>query len=108
MLRRPRARANNEEMPLPTFHLMASENPLNRRVVEQTLVGVAMRQHARSLEEILTVLTLGIAETLRRSLATTNGAESLTSRTPARETKCEALARRTDGASPGRAGALEA
>jgi putative transposase len=33
------------------------------------------------LEETLTVLTLGLAETLRRSLATTNAAESLISRT---------------------------
>ncbi len=38
-LRRPRVRANGEEVPLPTFLAMASEDPLNRRVVEQMLVG---------------------------------------------------------------------
>jgi len=39
-------------VPLPTFQLMASEDPLNRRVVEQMLVGVATRQYARSLEPL--------------------------------------------------------
>jgi putative transposase len=43
-LRRPRVRANGEEVPLPTFRAMASEDPLNRRVVEQMLVGVATRR----------------------------------------------------------------
>jgi hypothetical protein len=38
------------QVPLPTFQQMASEDPLNRRVVEQMLVGVATRQYARSLE----------------------------------------------------------
>src|SRR3954464_5557766 len=51
-LRRPRVRANGEEVPLPTFQAMASEDPLNRRVVEQMLVGVATRQYARSLESL--------------------------------------------------------
>jgi putative transposase len=50
--RRPRVRANGEEVPLPTFRAMASEDPLNRRVVEQMLVGVATRQYARSLEPL--------------------------------------------------------
>ena len=36
-LRRPRVRSNGEEVPLPTFQMMASEDPLNRRVVEQML-----------------------------------------------------------------------
>jgi putative transposase len=31
---------------------MAGEDPLNRRVVEQMLVGVATRQYARSLEPL--------------------------------------------------------
>jgi hypothetical protein len=48
-LRRPRVRANGAEVPLPTFQAMANEDPLNRRVVEQMLVGVATRQYARSL-----------------------------------------------------------
>jgi putative transposase len=51
-LRRPRVRANGAEVPLPTFQLMANEDPLNRRVVEQMLVGVATRQYARSLEPV--------------------------------------------------------
>ena len=51
-LRRPRVRANGEEVPLPTFRGMASEDPLNRRVVEQMLVGVATRQYARSLDPL--------------------------------------------------------
>ena len=51
-LRRPRVRAHGVEVPLPTFQMMASEDPLNRRVVEQMLVGVATRQYARSLEPL--------------------------------------------------------
>ena len=51
-LPRPRVRAHGAEVPLPTFQLMASEDPLNRRVVEQMLVGVATRQYARSLEPL--------------------------------------------------------
>src|SRR2546425_9695098 len=49
---RPRVRAKGRELPLPTFQLMAAEDPLNRRVVEQMLVGVATRQYARSLEPL--------------------------------------------------------
>jgi putative transposase len=51
-LRRPRIRTDGVEIPLPTFQLMANEDPLNRRVVEQLLVGVATRQYARSLEPL--------------------------------------------------------
>jgi len=51
-IRRPRVRTNGAEVPLPTFQLMASEDPLNRRIVEQMLVGVATRQYARSLEPL--------------------------------------------------------
>jgi len=47
-IRRPRVRAHGEQVPLPTFAVMAGEDPLNRRVVEQMLVGVATRQYARS------------------------------------------------------------
>ena len=49
---RPRARTAAGEVPLPTFQTMANTDPLNRRVVEQMLVGVATRQYARSLEPI--------------------------------------------------------
>ena len=51
-LRRPRVRANGVEVSLPTFQLLANEDPLNRRVIEQMLVGVATRQYARSLEPV--------------------------------------------------------
>ena len=49
---RPRVRAAGREVPLPTFQTLAREEPLNRRVVEQMLVGVATRQYARSLEPV--------------------------------------------------------
>ena len=49
---RPRVRAAGREVPLPTFQTLAQEDPLNRRVVEQMLVGVATRQYARSLEAV--------------------------------------------------------
>jgi putative transposase len=55
---RPRVRANGAEVPLPTFQVMASEDPLNRRVVEQMLVGVATRQYARSLEPLPSTMTM--------------------------------------------------
>ena len=47
---RPRVRTADGEVPLPTFQTMAQTDPLDRRVVEQMLVGVATRQYARSLE----------------------------------------------------------
>jgi putative transposase len=55
-VRRPRVRAAGQEVALPTFQRMAQTDPLNRRVVEQMLVGVATRQYARSLEPIGDVL----------------------------------------------------
>ena len=51
-LRRPRVRAHGQEVPLPTFRTMANNDPLNHRVVEQLLVGVATRQYARSLDPL--------------------------------------------------------
>ena len=51
-VQRPRVRADGHEVALPTFRLMAQTDPLNRRVVEQMLVGVSTRQYARSLEPI--------------------------------------------------------
>jgi transposase-like protein len=51
-IRRPRVRAGDQEMPLPTFEAMAQTDPLNRRVVEQMLLGVATRRYARSLEPL--------------------------------------------------------
>lgn len=51
-VQRPRVRADGREVPLPTFQVLAAVDPLNRRVVEQMLVGVATRQYARSLEPV--------------------------------------------------------
>jgi transposase-like protein len=52
VVRRPRVRAEGQEVTLPTFQAMADVDPLNRRVVEQMLVGVATRRYARSLEPV--------------------------------------------------------
>jgi putative transposase len=49
-IRRPRVRADGHEVALPTFEAFANTDPLNRRVVEQMLIGVATRQYGRSLE----------------------------------------------------------
>ncbi len=51
-MQRPRVRTADGEVPLPTFEAMAHTDPLDRRVVEQMLVGVATRQYARSLEPL--------------------------------------------------------
>jgi putative transposase len=51
-IRRPRVRRDDAEVALPTFAAFADSDPLNRRVVEQMLVGVATRQYARSLEPV--------------------------------------------------------
>lgn len=47
---------------------MASEDPLNRRMVEQMLVGVATRQYVRSLEPLPPTMTT-------RKHRTANGGE---------------------------------
>jgi transposase-like protein len=73
-IRRPRVRAEGGEVPLPTFQLMAREDPLNRRIVEQMLVGVATRQYARSLEPLpATLATRGTSKSAvsRRFVAKT-------------------------------------
>jgi putative transposase len=51
-IRRPRARTADGEVPLPTFQAMAQTDPLDCRIVEQMLAGVATRQCARSLEPL--------------------------------------------------------
>ena len=51
-IQRPRVRTAAGEVALPTFQMMAQTDPLDRRVVEQMLVGVATRQYARSLEPL--------------------------------------------------------
>jgi transposase-like protein len=52
IIQRPRVRTAAGEVALPTFQTMATTDPLDRRVVEQMLVGVATRQYARSLEPL--------------------------------------------------------
>ena len=47
-IRRPRARRAGTEVPLPTVRAFTDADPLNRRVVDQMLIGVATRQYARS------------------------------------------------------------
>jgi hypothetical protein len=56
-VRRPRVRAAGQDVPLPTSQAMADVDPLNRRVVEQMLVGVATRRYARSLEPVPATVT---------------------------------------------------
>ncbi len=51
-IQRPRVRTADGEVALPTFATMAHRDPLDRRAVEQMLVGVATRQYARSREPI--------------------------------------------------------
>src|SRR5829696_10215926 len=51
-IRRPRVRAAGAEVALPTFEAFADTDPLNRRVGEQMLLGVATRQYGRSLEPV--------------------------------------------------------
>src|SRR5262245_65884501 len=51
-IRRPRVRAEGREVELPTFRTVAATDPLNRRLAEQMLVGVATRQYTRSLETL--------------------------------------------------------
>lgn len=73
-MRRPRVRAGAREIPLPTFRTFASTDPLDRRVVEQMLVGVATRQYARTLEPVgATVRTRGTSKSAvsRRFVART-------------------------------------
>lgn len=51
-VRRPRVRRDGQEVSLPTVQAFTHTDPLNRRVVEQMLVGVATRQYGRSLEPL--------------------------------------------------------
>jgi putative transposase len=56
-IQRPRVRNATGEVALPTFETMAQTDPLDRRVVEQMLVGVATRRYARSLEPLAAEMT---------------------------------------------------
>ncbi|OFV90820.1 MAG: hypothetical protein A3G76_06410 [Acidobacteria bacterium RIFCSPLOWO2_12_FULL_65_11] len=73
-MQRPRVRTADGEVPLPTFQTMAATDPLDRRVVEQMLVGVATRQYARSLEPVgpeMTVRGISKSAVSRRFVART-------------------------------------
>ena len=51
-IRRPRARRDGTEVPLPTARSFTAADPLNRRVVDQMLIGGATCQYARSLDPL--------------------------------------------------------
>jgi len=57
VIQRPRVRTADGEVALPTFQTMAATDPLDRRAVEQMLVGVATRDYARSLEPLAADVT---------------------------------------------------
>jgi hypothetical protein len=50
---RPRARGmDGRELALPSWRAWSSRDPLERRAIEQMLVGVSTRRYARSLEPL--------------------------------------------------------
>ena len=51
-IRRPRVRRDGREVARPSVAAFTDTDPLNRRVVEQMLIGVATRQYDRSLEPL--------------------------------------------------------
>jgi putative transposase len=51
-VRRPRVRQDGHEVPLQTWEALAGDDPLNRRAVEQMLLGVSTRKYRRSLEDM--------------------------------------------------------
>ena len=61
-VRRPRVRDQEGEVALPTFQQLAATDPLNRRIVEQMVLGVATRRYARSLEGVDAVAAHGISK----------------------------------------------
>ena len=62
-MRRPRVRTAQHEVPLPTWQAVAARDPLEQRMLEQMLVGVATRQYARSLEPVgATIPTRGTSK----------------------------------------------
>lgn len=51
-VRRPRVRTSGQEVPLPTCQAMSQTDPLQRRTMEQLLLGVSTRGYARSLDPL--------------------------------------------------------
>jgi putative transposase len=57
---RPRARSvNGQELSLPSWRAWSARDPLERRAIEQMLVGVSTRRYARSLEPLPSELKVG-------------------------------------------------
>jgi transposase-like protein len=52
VVRRPRARKNGNEVTLPTWGQFADEDPLDRRTMDQMVLGVSTRNYDRSVEEL--------------------------------------------------------
>jgi transposase-like protein len=51
-VRRPRVRKDGKEVHLETWEQLDSEDPLNRRAIEQMVIGVSTRKYRRSLEDL--------------------------------------------------------
>ena len=49
---RPRVRQNGKEVELPTWEAFADDDPLDKRTVEQLVLGVSTRSYDRSVEEL--------------------------------------------------------
>lgn len=50
--KRPRARKDGHEVVLPSWSQFSNEDPLERRTMEQMMVGVSTRNYERTLEEL--------------------------------------------------------
>ena len=74
-VRKPRVRgAEGGEIPLPSWQQFASEDPLQRRVLEQVVAGVSARDYGRTLEEVpeeLNATTPSRSSVSRRFVAAT-------------------------------------
>lgn len=73
-VQRPRVRHNGREVPLTTWEGLGDDDPLNRRAVEQMLIGVSTRKYRRSLEDVpADVVERGISKSAvsRRFVAAT-------------------------------------
>ena len=84
-IRRPRVRRDGMEVPLPTAQAFTDTDPLNRRVVDQMLIGVATRQYARSLEPLgANITTRGTSKSAvsRRFVAQTQAQQDAWRATP--------------------------
>jgi len=52
VVRRPRVRQNGKEVALPSWQEFADEDPLQKRTVEQMMVGVSTRNYDRAVEQV--------------------------------------------------------